>query len=1086
VLALTFVTSSVVSHGRLSSNRHAGGIHAVSRAGLLEQGSLSRLPVAAQGPISDALGAHSTVYSLSRRAGRVTALNPAQKLTTSFGPTGLVVTSGRMRLGLRLSAAGFGKRIFPVAPPRLAITGNRGTYYRPGLTEWYVNGPLGLEQGFTISGAPSTKHGERLTLAVALSGNVQPTLTRSRSEAVFTSGSYSIRYAGLQAVDAGGRALHSWLSVRPRRLEVLVDTKGARYPLTIDPFVQQSEPLVPAPVVTTVEPSEGPEAGGTKVTIKGSNLSGGTVAFGPNAGSGLPCSATECTASSPPATGKVDVTVTTVGGTSATSEADQFTYVPLPVVTAVEPGEGPEAGGTNVTIKGSNLAGGAVKFGPNAGTGVSCSGGECSATSPAGKGTADVTVTTAGGTSATGEADRFTYVPAPVVTTVEPAEGPEAGGTSVKLKGSSLTGGTVKFGPNAATGVSCSSGECTATAPLGKGTVDVTVTTAGGTSATGEPDRFTYVPAPTVTRVEPAEGPEAGGTSVTIKGSNLSGGSVKFGANVGTGVSCGASECSATSPAGKGTVDVSVTTVGGTSATGEPDRFTYVPVPVVSKVEPAEGPETGGTPVTIKGSNLSGGSVKFGASPASGVACSPTECSAAAPAGKGTVDVTITTAGGSSATGGADQFTYVPTPAVTSLAPRKGREAGGTAVTIMGSSLSGGTVKFGPNPATGVSCSASQCSATAPAGQATVHVTVTTVGGTSAASEADQFTYVAPPQVTGLAPAKGPQTGGTSVTVTGTSLGEATAVKFGSNNAATLKVESESAIKAVSPTGKGTVDVTVTTPYGTSQATVLDEYRYVPAPGVTGLAPSKGPKSGGTSVTISGTDLGEATAVQFGGASAASFKVNSETTIAAVSPPGAGTVDVTVTTPSGTSQRKEADEFHFVPPPIITKVSPSTGPAAGGTTVTITGADLNQATAVKFGSNNAASFNVNSANSMTAVSPAEEAANLDITVTTVGGISAITPKDRFKSGPPTITMLTPSTGTRAGGTAVTVTGSGFAPGTSGTSFSFGTAHGTAVNCTSSSECTVLTPAHAHGRVTVKATVNGMPSRASSAATFTYT
>jgi hypothetical protein len=588
-----------------------------------------------------------------------------------------------------------------------------------------------------------------------------------------------------------------------------------------------------------------------------------------------------------------------------------------------------------------------------------------------------------------------------------------------------------------------------------------------------------------VSKVEPAEGPETGGTLVTIKGSNLSGGSVKFGANVGTGVSCGASECSATSPAGKGTVDVSVTTVGGTSATGEADRFTYVPVPVVSKVEPAEGPETGGTLVTIKGTNLSGGSVKFGANPASGVACSPTECSAAAPAGKGTVDVTITTAGGSSATGEADRFTYVPTPAVTSLAPRKGREAGGTAVTIMGSSLSGGTVKFGPNPATGVSCSASQCSATAPAGQGTVHVTVTTVGGTSAASEADQFTYVAPPQVTGLAPAKGPETGGTSVTVTGTSLGEATAVKFGSNNAATLKVESESAIKAVSPTGKGTVGVTVTTPYGTSQATVLDEYRYVPAPGVTGLAPSKGPKSGGTSVTISGTDLGEATAVQFGGASAASFKVNSETTIAAVSPPGAGTVDVTVTTPSGTSQRKEADEFHFVPPPIITKVSPSTGPAAGGTTVTITGADLNQATAVKFGSNNAASFKVNSANSMTAVSPAEEAANLDITVTTVGGISAITPKDRFKSGPPTITMLTPSTGTRAGGTAVTVVGSGFAPGTSGTSFSFGTAHGTAVNCTSSSECTVLTPAHAHGRVTVKATVNGMPSRASSAATFTY-
>jgi Ricin-type beta-trefoil lectin domain/IPT/TIG domain len=86
----------------------------------------------------------------------------------------------------------------------------------------------------------------------------------------------------------------------------------------------------PRPVVTGVSPSSGPADGGTPVTVTGTNLTGGTVAFGTNAATGVTCGATSCTATSPAGTGTVDVEVTTTGGTSAATSADHFTYTTPP------------------------------------------------------------------------------------------------------------------------------------------------------------------------------------------------------------------------------------------------------------------------------------------------------------------------------------------------------------------------------------------------------------------------------------------------------------------------------------------------------------------------------------------------------------------------------------------------------------------------------------------------------------------------------------------------------------------------------------------------------------------------------------
>ena len=137
----------------------------------------------------------------------------------------------------------------------------------------------------------------------------------------------------------------------------------------------------------------------------------------------------------------------------------------------------------------------------------------------------------------------------------------------------------------------------------------------------------------------------------------------------------------------------------------------------------------------------------------------------------------------------------------------------------------------------------------------------------------------------------------------------ATAVRFGSRRATRVTVASATSIRAVSPPGIGIVDVTVTSPEGTSQVGTADRFSYQPA--VTEVQPAFGRPFGGTQVTITGTDFNRATAVRFGSRRATRFVVHSPTSITAVSPPGTGTVDVTVTTPGGMSAASSADLFTY-------------------------------------------------------------------------------------------------------------------------------------------------------------------------------
>jgi Pro-kumamolisin, activation domain/IPT/TIG domain len=212
-----------------------------------------------------------------------------------------------------------------------------------------------------------------------------------------------------------------------------------------------------------------------------------------------------------------------------------------------------------------------------------------------------------------------------------------------------------------------------------------------------------------------------------------------------------------------------------------------------------------------------------------------------------------------------------------------------------------------------------------------------------------------PPAVATISPASGPLAGGNSVTITGANLAGTTSVTFGAVPAARFVIEGAGRIIATAPAGgAGTVDLRVTTAWGTSPALAADRYVYnpaaPPAPMVSALSPTTGPVAGGNAVVITGANLAGATSVAFGGVPATNLIVYSATQVIASAPAGsAGWVDVTVTTPGGTSALATGDAYAYPAPPVITALSPSTGPTAGGTAITITGINLTGATAVSFG-----------------------------------------------------------------------------------------------------------------------------------------
>jgi uncharacterized repeat protein (TIGR01451 family) len=165
--------------------------------------------------------------------------NAAQRLTLEFNGSEARLRHPDGSVNFHLTGYGYGDRLRQPAPAMLTGTGSRVEYERGDLTEWYVNGSQGLEQGFTLAQRPGTEWDrEPLVIALGVGGGLRPVQAKDDGSVLFASGKgVVLRYAGLKAVDARGRILPSRLEVRASEIRLIVEDRDAQYPLVVDPSV---------------------------------------------------------------------------------------------------------------------------------------------------------------------------------------------------------------------------------------------------------------------------------------------------------------------------------------------------------------------------------------------------------------------------------------------------------------------------------------------------------------------------------------------------------------------------------------------------------------------------------------------------------------------------------------------------------------------------------------------------------------------------------------------------------------------------------------------------------------------------------
>jgi len=582
----------------------------------------------------------------------------------------------------------------------------------------------------------------------------------------------------------------------------------------------------------------------------------------------------------------------------------------------------------------------------------------------------------------------FTYVEsvAPAITSVSPSAGPTAGGNSLTVTGTEMDNVTdATVGGNEATIVSTTPTSVTIVAPPGvAGSTAVSVTNPVGVAE--KASAYRYVSAPSVITISVATGSTSGGQSVEFTGEKLSDvTAVTFGGTAAAITSKTETSLVVVTPARpSGTVDVTANGLGGTSTLAS--AFTYSAPATISTVSPASASTLGGAAVTITGTNLDATSrVRMGGTAATIVSHSPTSLVVTSPAhlaGTGVVDVT--TPSGSVAWNKSFAFVAPIAPTIKSLSPITGTTLGGTRITVTGNNLNQvATVQLGGTSVAILSASATTLTFVAPS-HAAGPATLVMKNVTGSASKSSAFTFVAPtaPVVSMMVPSKGSEAGGTRVTFTGNSLGEVTEVKFGTEQASVVSQSATILVVDAPAHAVGTVSVTLKNAAATTTATTLFSYALLPI--LTSATPVVGPATGGTTVTISGANLGATTSVTFGGI-AGSIVSRSNSEISVVTPAfiRGGSVPVVVVMPAGTATL--ASTFTYSLAPTIAKVAPKSGPASGGTVVTITGKNLTAVSSVLLG-NDSVAMTSQTATSITFVSPSSSSADLHaVTVSGAGG-----------------------------------------------------------------------------------------------------
>lgn len=690
-----------------------------------------------------------------------------------------------------------------------------------------------------------------------------------------------------------------------------------------------------APTITGISPTSAPTEGGTDITITGTSF-GFTGTVRVNA---ITCSVksriahTQIVCTVPASSGaNVPVIVTTA---SQASPSFPWSYS-APSVTSVSPATGDTPGGYIVTVNGSSFGtSGTVAIGTNACDPQAWSHTQLTCRVSAGFGSnLRVAVTVTGQTSTQ---NVFFSYNGPAITGVSPTNGPTSGTTPITLTGSNFgaaLGDSSFIGTFNCTETSHSHTQIVCTLPVGSGTNLDVKTTIGGQTATATP-KFSY-DAPSITSFQPLTGTTNGNPVITITGRSFDlSGTVTLGGQTCTVVAWSHTQITCTAPTFQGVnLALIVTTVANRAVTAA-STFNYA-APTISSITPTNGVSAGGFPLTIAGTG-------FGVSPVASVTIDGSVCTVVpphthtqiictVPAGQGINKAVVVTV--ATQTSNQVLFAYQD-PVISSVTPQQQSTAGGVAITLAGTSLgtSGGTVRVGTADCPVTSQSNTQVICTLPPGMGSTNVQLTLSG--SQLSNQVGYTYGAV-TVTAISPTTPYLTkGGEIITITGTNFG-ATAPVVSIGGVACTSIQtpySHTEIKCTTPAVEGTALTVLVTQGGTSAS--VSTYN-TGAPTVTAINPTSLNTAGGA-LTITGTNFGLTSTVRVGTQACAVTSRTHEQLICTVAPGAGAGLTVTVTC---VAQSNSAGPTFSYNSPTLTSITPSNGPTAGATTVTLAGTNF--------------------------------------------------------------------------------------------------------------------------------------------------
>lgn len=747
--------------------------------------------------------------------------------------------------------------------------------------------------------------------------------------------------------------------------------------------------------ITGINPVEGPLDGGTSVNITGSNLGlvnelyldSTKVAIRSNSGTVL-------TFITPKATtpGKVDVKVVDKYGRESLL-AEAFEYLtppppPVPTITSITPNEGAMEGGYVVVIKGTNFESTSKVFVNDilAST-LFYDRTQLRVTIPASStsGPVDVKVLNASGEEAIA-VQAFTYLAPPpkeppVISTITPNEGELKGGYYIKLLGSNFDStAKIYFNGSLVQSTFYSKSDIRFTVPASQtpGAVDIRIVNSDEQEFTAK-DAFTYLapppkPAPEISSVTPNEGELKGGYNIKVLGKNFeSTAKLYFNDSLVSFTFYSSGEIRLRVPASQtpGRVDIKVVNSDGQEATA-PGAFTYLapppaPAPTITSVTPNEGFLEGGYNIAVKGANYSNSSIIYiDSQPLQTVYYSSGELRGKVPASPvaKVVDVKVVNPD--------EQFVIVegafsyiappppPAPTVTSLSPDSGIIAGGYNSFVNGTNFSSSTkVYFNDVLLNSVYYSTKQIRVSVPAIATPGPVTVKVVNSDGQEAELiDGFTYILPPppSITEINPNSGDMAGNYNIVIKGANF-NSTSVVYINHVAVQTTYYTSNELRARVPkaTQAGPVDVQVVNGDG-QQVTITGGFTYnspppPPAPVITSITPNSGAMTGGYYINIKGSNYNASTKVWINNTEVQTVYYSSSEVRGRVPATNvSGPVDVKVVNNDGQFAEVVGGFTYEAPPqkpaPLITSVSPNTGPLSGGSLISIKGANFASTTKV--------------------------------------------------------------------------------------------------------------------------------------------